>query len=652
MPYIITGEPSTWKNIDYGKEEHNYTYPEGLNLKPGSELHNSIRDRIWWRACTSRNEIQKRFDSWREIDRTLTTYIPIKDAEDKLKDKDSTKPISIVFPYSYASLEGMLTYLVMAFFQDPVFKYEGVESVDTIGAALMELLIRLHCIKSKVPLNLHTMFRDGMAYGISAVIPEWVRKFGKKAVRSSVMSESPIGSSEGNSINFIDDILFEGNALSNIEPYKLLMDPSVSSIDVQKGEFFGWVERDNYMNLLTEESQRDSGMFNVKYLRSRQNKKSVFSLDESDRNIKFGTSSNPYTSDYCTNPVDRIKMYVNLIPKEWKLSESEVPEKWFFEVDSDDVVVRCEQANHNHGMYPVAIASPEFDGYSMTPIGRLEIAYGLQNTLDFLFNSHIANVRKAVNDMLVVDPYLVNIEDLKDPQPGKLIRLRKPAWGRGVDKVVQQLGIQDITRLNVQDAGYVTGMMDRILGTDQSMQGVQRQGGPERLTSAEFQGTRSSSVSRLQRVALIISLQAMYDIGNMFAVHTQQYTTKATYVKAVGRYAEELIKKFNNNKIKVSPRDLSIDYDVIPHDGSVPGGSFSGAWLDLFKTIGTSEILAPQFDVVRLFEYIAYQLGAKNVSDFKKSVDNTNVVKMPDEQVLREAERGNMIPANMMGGMQ
>ena len=39
--------------------------------------------------------------------------------------------------------------------------------------------------------------------------------------------------------------------------------------------------------------------------------------------------------------------------------------------------------------------------------------------------------------MLVVDPYLVNINDLKDPQPGKLIRLRRPAWGRGVDKVVQ-----------------------------------------------------------------------------------------------------------------------------------------------------------------------------------------------------------------------
>jgi len=106
-------------------------------------------------------------------------------------------------------------------------------------------------------------------------------------------------------------------------------------------------------------------------------------------------------------------MYVNLIPKEWKLSENEYPEKWYFELASDDIIIACEQANHNHGMYPAAVASPEYDGYSITPIGRMEVLYGLQHTLDFLFNSHLANVKKAINDMLVVDPYLVNIMILK-----------------------------------------------------------------------------------------------------------------------------------------------------------------------------------------------------------------------------------------------
>jgi hypothetical protein len=30
----------------------------------------------------------------------------------------------------------------------------------------------------------------------------------------------------------------------------------------------------------------------------------------------------------------------------------------------------------------------------------------------------------------IVDPSLINVEDLKDLKPGKLIRLRRPAWGK------------------------------------------------------------------------------------------------------------------------------------------------------------------------------------------------------------------------------
>jgi hypothetical protein len=343
-------------------------------------------------------------------------------------------------------------------------------------------------------------------------------------------------------------------------------------------------------------------------------------------------------------------MFINLIPKDWELSSSEYPEKWYFELASDDVIIRCEQADFAHGMYTIAISSPEFDGYSSTPIARMEVLNGLQHTLDFLFNSHISNVRKAINDMLIVDPYLVNIEDLKDPKPGKLIRLRRPAWGRGVDKVVQQLAVQDITRANISDSAYITQWMDRISGADQSMQGALRMTGPERLTGAEFQGTRGSAISRLQRLAQIIGLQSMQDIGEMFAVHTQQYMTQKTYIKAVGRYADQLKALFpTQNSIPVTPYDLAVNYDLIVRDGSIPGGNFSQSWIELFKTIGTDPELRQGFDVTRIFMYIAQQLGAKNVEDFRRQVNQIQPQVMPDGQVAQQVQAGNMIPASQMG---
>jgi hypothetical protein len=643
--YIITGEPTGWSDIDYSDKNYNYDYPSSLDLHPDSDLHKDLRTRIWKRAQASRNEIQKRFDSWREIDRVTTMYMPTEDYEETLKEKEPKKPISIVFPYSYSMLEALLTYLSIAFFQDPIFQYQGVEDDDTIGAMLMELVIKLHCVKNKVPLNIHTVLRDSLCYGVGIGIPEWRRQYGRKPIKASVTTQSPLGEQTQYHTEMVDSLLFEGNALSNIDPYMWLPDPSVSSADIQKGEFIGWVDRDNYMNLLSEEAQPDSGYFNVKYLKSKRNKRSIFSLDESDRQTKHsGSKDLSRDSSDIVSPVDVIKMYINLIPKDWKLSSYEYPQKWYFELAADDVIVRCERADHNHGMYPVAVASPEYDGYSITPIGRMEVLYGLQHTLDFLFDSHIKNVQKAINDMLIVDPYLVNINDLKDPKPGKLIRLRRPAWGRGVDKVVQQLQINDITRLNISDSAYITQWMDRISGADQSMQGALRQGGPERLTTAEFQGTRGSAVSRLQRIAMIIGIQFMQDLGTMFAVHAQQYMSQETYVKIIGRHESQLKSTFGKENVRVEPFDLAINYDLIVRDGSIPGGNFSSAWIDLFKIIGTTPELMQQFDISRIFMYIAQQTGAKNVEDFKRNVNQVQTQTMPNEQVLQQADAGNIVP--------
>lgn len=645
--YIVKGEPSSWKENYYEKDSFDYDYPDGLDLRPDSDLHRSLRSKIWERARASRNEIQKRFDSWRQIDRTLTTYIPLSDAEEGAKNKDDRKPVSIVFPYTYSMLEALLTYMIMAFVQEPIFQYEGVDDSDVYGGMLLELIIKLHCIKNKIILPLHTVLRDSLAYGVGIGIPEWVRKYGKKKVSSSVLTF------EGNTFedHWIDSLIFEGNALSNIDPYMWLPDPSVSSSDIQKGEFVGWVDRTNYMTLLSEESQGDSGYFNVRYLKNKKDKRSTLALDQSDREKKFGTTTN-ITKDLAgtTNPIDRIRMYITLIPKDWKLSNSEYPEKWYFELASDDIIIACEKADHNHGMYPMAVASPEYDGYSITPIGRLEILYGLQHTLNFLFNSHVSNVKRAVNDMLIVDPYLVNINDLKNPKEGLLVRLRRPAWGRGVDKVVQQLAVNDITRANISDGAYITQMMDRISGADQSMLGSLRTSGPERLTRSEFQGTRGSAISRLQRLAMIVGAQFMQDIGAMFASHTQQYMTQESVVRITGRYVEQLKNIYGaKERVRVSPRDINIDYDLIVRDGSIPGGNFSESWVQLFQIIGTTPELMQQFDVTRIFMYIAQQLGAKNVEDFRRNMNNVQTTTMPDEQVAQQAQAGNLVP---MGELQ
>lgn len=648
MPYQVTNPDSLINMGSVDTQNYNYDYPSGMNLKPGSALHQRLLSRLLRYGWEAAKVQSSRRPAWDSVNETLTAYISLSDKERLIKKKDPRKPVSIVFPYSYAILETLISYLVAAFFPNPMFRYEGASPEDVAGAILMEKVIDLQCTRNKIALGLHTMFRDACAYGFGAVSPYWLTRYGKKRTREQRGFYDGDGefTSTGFTRGLRDNVvMFEGNAITNIDPYNYLPDPNYSIHDVQKGEYVGWLDRSNYINLLSEE-QDDPTLFNVRYLRHTPNKASGI-LGTDSRTSRTRSLRGDATSfdRNISLPVDQFHVYVKLIPSLWELGSSDIPEKWLFTVANDSIIIRANTLDLDHDMFPVGICAPDFDGYSPVAYSRLEILSGMQTVIDWLFNSHIANVRKAINDMLIVDPYLLNIEDLRDPEPGGLIRLRRPAWGRGVENAVKQLAVTDITRTNLQDVSFIVEYMQTMTGTDNAVMGNLRKGGPERLSAREFQGTAQGAVNRLERIAKIVGLQAMQDIGYMFAYHSQQFMSQDVYVKTVGDWPDSIQRQFNiqDQRVKVSPIDLLVDYDLIVRDGSIPGGNFSDTWTQLFQTIGSNPELMQHFDIVNIFKYIATSLGAKNVDAFERSQPAAQVQTAPDEQVMNQVQNGQLV---------
>ena len=656
MPNIVYGDVglTNRKLITDADESYEYEYPHGLSLDPKSELHKFIINEVLQRALVSHRVMSNRFDSWNEIDRCLTSYMepdtsglggPNEERDVRAEKGTKKKPTSIVFPYSYAILETVLTYLVLAFLEEPIFRYEGVSPDDVIGAILMELMVNLQCNKTKVALALHTMFRDSLAYGIGIGAPGWHMHHGARVVEGAQGFLGSLGSFIGTrreKTTTDRELLFEGNKLDNVDPYLWLPDPNVPCQKVQDGEYCGWVDRTSYVKLLNEEASGPD-LFNVRYLKLLLNKKSsLYGEDLSKRTEKTGMSIREAGGRHeATDPVDVVNMFIDLIPRDWKIGTSEYPAKWLFSVASDSLVIKAKPLGLTHNLYPIVVAAPDADGYTSTPVSRIETLNGLQGTLDWLFNSHIANVRKAINDMIVYDPYLVNAKDLEDPKPGKLIRMRRPAWGRGVEHAVMQLQVNDITRQNIGDSSFIVQWMQKIGAADDPMMGSLRQGGPERLTGQEFQGTQTGAIRRLERIAKLIGLQSMQDLGYMFASHTQQLSSMEHFVKCTGRWQEELIKEYGKemerDRIAVTPFDILVEYDVMVRDGSVPGNNFSDVWIRMWEILANHPELDKKFDIVRIFRHIARNAGAKNASDFERKV-------VPDEVALRGAEAGNLVP--------
>jgi hypothetical protein len=656
MPNIITPEMGSSGGNAQGdfKDVHfDYKYPHGLNLKPGTVLHDNLKNEILRRVRASHNVMSKRYDSWNDIDKMLTAYIPLSDEEESRKKKDETRPVSIVIPLAYQMLETLLTYQMTALLDRPICRYEGMGPEDVVGAILLEKVIDFHCQKSKVGLPLHTSWRDAFAYGLGVVSPYWNEQHGKRTVMNTGRrwSWSALGYEDFEEKVTEDIISFEGNALYNIDPYMYFPDPNVPAHDIQNAEFIAWGRRDNYPSLFSDELNEGSPLFNVQYLKHVSTGRShLFMTDESARD-KFGQDLQK--DDRATTPVDVIYIHWHLIPKDWHLSSSEKPEKWTFALAADEIIISAEPSELNHNMFPVAVCAPDYDGYSVTPLSKLEVVYGQQELTNWLVNSHVANVMKIIKDVIVYDPSVVNPYDVEDETTdGKKIRVRRESFGKTPKDHVFQLPLQDVTRGNLNDVGFMMEVAHQGVGTVDAVRGIMTHRS-ERRSATEASGARTSALSRLERMARITGMQQLWDMAYMFAKNTQQLMSQELYVKTAGRWEQTLRETYGitDEQHKVRPMDILINYDVIPHDSTVPSGENLQEMVMLWQTMATDPVLQQKYEHFRFFQHIVRQMGVKNLYQFEKKGRPVQTQVQPTEQVMGQVQAGNMIPASEMAGI-
>jgi hypothetical protein len=637
--------------MDGGSNPRVNRYPKKLKLRPGEKLHDMLRDEVLRRGQTSHAQMSQRHDSWNKVDQQLTAFIPLSEYDkletgDSVQTLDENKPISIVVPVSYAVLETLLTHLTAAYLDLPHFRYQGTGPEDELGAMLLEQNIMHQNAKAGVAANLHTMFRDALVYGVGAVSPIWTVKEGFRRIPepTGFMSQLAGFMRTGTEKRRERYVKFEGNTVHNISPYSYLPDTAVSAPETDRMEYVGYLREETINELLSREATDDT-WFNARYLEFIDGH-SVIGADYSKRD-RDGVMQD--YSNSTRSHMDVIYMYISLIPDQWDLGSETIPQDWLFGLAGDEVIVAASPIGLDHNEKPILTYAPDYDGYSAAPISKLETVYGMQHVANFLFNSHIANVRKAINDMLIVDPELVNINDVLNPSPAKVIRLRKRAWGRGVQGAVEQLKINDITGGHLQEGSLLMQLVQNYSGATDSLQGAQRRGS-ERVSATEFRGTQLAALSRLEKAARVAGFQVMSKMGEQMASNTQQFQQEETWLEIKGRNEEDLRAilageglRPQDNKVMASPEDLLIAYDVLVNDGSLPNQGDPQLWAQMFQVIGQQPELQAQFDTVRIFKHWARLSGAKNVEDFVRRNPQAAPQVVEDEEVQRQREAGNLV---------
>ena len=655
----LLNQNTNFRDADVPKALYRKRYPRGLDLNPDSELHQQLLSYLMVRAKASNDEMQKRHHKWRELDRKLTGYIDLSEAkfddtytDQDIQDAEPHKPVSIVLPQSYATKDVFLTHMVSTYFNHPVFRYESfVDPSDTIGNIILEAVVDYQVRKERLTLPIYTCLGDDITYGFGGVAHSWITRRGFRTRKGAATQEV---------------VRYNGNTMDALDPYNTLPDINYPVQDTHKHRYFGWVERKDFFGML--EMERDSeNIFNVEYLRKAQTGKSVFFNDTESVTGRYDQTM--LARDNLIGlaaPFDVMWMYAKVIPSEFGLGAETYPEWWMFGVGADRVIIAASPISLDLNRVPVSVSATGSDGHSILSPSLLEIDFPMQHAMDWLWASRVTNIRKAINNMWVADPSLINMDDLVDTRAGMIARLRPSAWGRGLLRdALEQIPVADVTANHIGDINFLKQMRDEFSGRGPQSRGVQERKG-SRVSAQEARSTRIAGLSRNEKTAWLFGVQFMQNAGEWLASNTLQFMNEEQYVRITGDYERVLMAEYGETPgldlqrnaqgtfAKVNFAELDVNYDVAVSDGSLPSGEFADVWERLVNNSASHPELFQSLDFTRIWLHTARLLGAKNPQAFLKKADIQPEVR-PDAEVEAGAQAGNLVPveelANQNGGL-
>lgn len=597
-------------------------------LKPQSEQHAYVLQYLTDRIRFSEQKMSRFHPRWRNNEMMLQAYISLNDFDQMLKNMDSAEPgtytdapVAINVPFAWATVNTIVTYLLHMFAgRRPIFGVGSYRAEQVRRAKNMEMYLQYNADVVKFIRALYFFLMDGETYGLAVIRTLW-----KQERKSRIIQVPPspdiaqvaqaMGRQASPTQQKQEYICFEGSSCTNVDPFMFFPDPRVPMHEVnEKGEWVSWRAFMGRHQLLKEQA-----LGRLKYVDkvdperwAQQNleegigsARGIRALGDADpgRDSKWDSRIAPhYQVDQGT---------FEIIAKDLGLGDSEVPEKWMFTILNKTQIVQAMPVELPSGKHPIVVAEPNSVGYGFGNLGTVDMLGPMQSMMSWFMNSHIYNVRAALNNMFVVDPTKVEMQDFKNPAPGKLIRLKNTAFGLSDPKnAIQQLQVTDVTRSHLQDFQMFGKLAADLTGATDNVRGLQDQGG--RKTATEVRTSSEAGTSRLAAKGKNYSSMAFTDLAEIWSANAQSNLSSEFEISILGQEGADA-------SIRISPGDIQGDFVFPVHDGTLPIDKLAmlDVWKEIYMAVSQDPQLRQSYDMLEMFDWMAQLGGAQNIKSFR-----------------------------------
>lgn len=603
-----------------------------------------VADQCRSRITMSREKMKNRYEKWANSEDQFAAYIP-ESAEDAIRKNkwDEGKPeyTTIVIPYSYAIAMTAHTYYTSVFLaRNPLFQFSGRHGESEQQTQAMEALIDYQVQVGEMLVPLFMWLFDPVKYGVGWIGHYWDEQTVRcrtRVKRPRMFLGMPIPGTEETVEEVKDLVGYAGHQLFNIRPQDAFPDPRVSLWNFQRGEFFG-----RYVELT--QSELLSGELAGIYFGVRDLKGQGYDYGEREPG---GVSTElpaapetyvPETGEGIPPLVKGYELFIKLIPRQWKLADSDREEIWVFTVTAGSYQpFGIRPLGEYHGKFPIDVLEQEPDAYGLFSRSMLEVMEPLNEAITWLVNSHMFNVRASLNNQFIADPSMLVMKDLESRDPGKLIRLKPSAYGRDVRTMFAQLPVSDVTQGHVPNMQLMADMMQRVTGVTDNIMGMVNTSG--RKTATEVRQSTTFGINRLKTTCEFFSAMGFSPLAQKLVQGTQQHYNMEQRLRIVGDLAA-----MSPGFLNVSPDLIAGFYDFVPVDGSLPVDRFAQAnlWQQMLGQMSKVPQVMQQYDIGKMFGWVANLAGLKNLQQFRVQVMDPGVL-------AQQAQAGNVVPMKQSG---
>lgn len=612
------------------------------NIPKNSPLHMRLVNLLDQRIKFASRGISQFSKVWQDTEDSALAYIPETDIDAiRRSDRGRGNPryTTIQLPYSYALLMAAHTYWTSVFFaRSPVHQFAGRhgETEQQVQALEAEISYQVEVGMALAPY--YVWLYDIGKYGCGILGTYWCNEVTQYSALREILDPNTLQKTKVQETVQVPG--YSGNKNYNVSPFDFIWDTHFPIGRFQEGEFCGVKKTMSWSEVLRRKEQ--GYYINTEFIPKTGTGNLAGKVNEGNSSLIRPEVAGTYNDEglNANHPmsVGVWEIYVELVQNEWGLGNSKYPEKWVFTLTQDlSVLLGAQPLGAIHGKFPFVVGESEVEGYGLVNRGIPEIIRPIQNTMDWLINTHFFNVRAALNNQFLMDPSKVVTSDAEDGGPGFMYRLRPEAYGSDVRSFFYQIPVTDVTQAHIADLQQMFKIGEITLGINDQMFGAMSGG---RKTATEVRTSTGFGVNRLKTTAEYVSACAMGPHAQMMVQQSQQWMQAERRLKIVG----DLARMAGPQYMMVTPESIAGSFDFVPVDGALPIDRMAQAnlWQGIMNQMRAYPSLMMQFDIGKIFTHVAGLAGIRNVNQFKIQLGSP-------EQMMQQAQMGNVVPLRPPG---